>query len=148
TQPTLTHVPPRRRLSTTATRAPCCAARRAVAKPPLPPPSTNRSYVFMVIRYCRERGARLLAHHHDSRSDCSGKRRVGGIQGRAGRGPPCPDHWSHLTYPAATGRASLPTRPSGSVNAGVFARTPKPRAHAAYAERDPLVWDPGTTLRF
>src|SRR5690606_34580035 len=42
-----------------------------------------------------------------------------------------PNHWCHLTSPRRTGRALLPTRPSSSVDAGVFARTPKPRTHAA-----------------
>ena len=43
TQPTFTHVPPRRLGSNKATRAPYSAARCAAASPPLPPPKITKS---------------------------------------------------------------------------------------------------------
>src|SRR6202045_4217043 len=43
TQPTFTHVPPRRCGSITAALAPYSAARCAQARPPLPPPTLMRS---------------------------------------------------------------------------------------------------------
>src|SRR5690606_11861930 len=48
TQPTFTHVPPRRAGSKKTTLAPRPAARCAVASPPLPPPSTIKSNDFTV----------------------------------------------------------------------------------------------------
>src|SRR5215208_698223 len=64
TQPTLTHVPPRRAGSNNAARAPCSAARCAVASPPLPPPKTNKSNCRTCVSFRRPLSAQRVQELH------------------------------------------------------------------------------------